>query len=145
MPPPRSRPPSRLAAPATNLDFAVQAVMQVDPTLDSGSWLNSLADIGVKPTLATQVFARRILSRQFPDGHWGTIDVRPPQSYSVVTATAVAARAIQGYLPASMDAERRAATDRARAWLQKVVPADTEERTLQLLGLSWVGVAPAVA
>ena len=105
---------SRLAAPATNLDFAVQAVMQVDPTLDSGSWLNSLADIGVKPTLATQVFARRILSRQLPDGHWGTIDVRPPQSYSVVTATAVAARAIQRYLPASMDAERRAATDRAR-------------------------------
>ena len=134
---------SRLAAPVTNLDFAVQAVMQIDPTLDSGSWLNSLADIGVKPTLPTQVFARRILSRQLPDGHWGTIDVRPPQGYSIVTATAVAARAIQGHLPASMDAERRTATDRARVWLQHVVPADTEEGTFQLLGLSWVGVAPA--
>ena len=134
---------SRLAAPVTNLDFAVQAVMQVDPTLDSGSWLNSLAEIGVKPTLATQVFARLILSRQLPDGHWGTIDVRPPQSYSIVTATAVAARAIQGYLPSSMDAERRAATNRARVWLQKVVPADTEERAMQLLGLSWIGTPSA--
>jgi ankyrin repeat protein len=134
---------ARLAAPTTNLDFAVQAVMQVDPTLDSGSWLNSLTDIGVAPTLATQVFARRILNRQLADGHWNTIDVRPPQSYSVVTATAVALRATQAHLPASMDAERRTATDRARAWLQKAVPADTEERTFQLLGLSWAGASPA--
>ena len=115
--------------------------MQVDPSVDSGSWLNSLDDIGVKPTLAAQVFASRILNRQLPDGHWGTIDVRPPQSYSVVTATAVAVRAIQRYLPASMDAERRAATDRARRWLQKVVPADTEDRTLQLLGLFVAGAS----
>ncbi len=134
---------SRLAAPAANLDFAVQAVMQIDPTLDSGSWLNSLDEIGVKPTLATQVFARLILNRQLSDGHWTTLDVRPPQSFSIVTATAVAARAIQRHLPASMDAERRAATDRARAWLQKVVPADTEERAWQLLGLSGIGSAPA--
>ena len=139
-----TRTATRLADPAANLDFAVQAVMQIDPTLDSGSWLNSLADIGVKPTLATQVFARRILNRQLPDGHWGTIDVRPPQSYSGVTATAVAMRAIQGYLPPSMDAERRVAADRAREWLQKVVPADTEDRTMQLLGLSWMG-APSAA
>ena len=132
---------SRLAAPAANLDFAVQAVMQIDPTLDSGSWLNSLADIGVKPTLATQVFARRILNRQLPDGHWGTIDTRPPQAYSVVTATAVAVRALH-YLPTSMDADRRAATDRARRWLQAVVPVDTEDRSQQLLGLSWAGATP---
>ena len=138
-----ARTASRLAAPAANLDFAVQAVMQIDPTLDSGSWLNSLDDIGVRPTLATQVFARRILNRQLPDGNWTTIDVRPPQSFSVVTATAVAVRAIQRHLPASMDAERRAATDRAGAWLQKVVPADTEERAWQLLGLSAIGTAPA--
>ena len=139
----RDRSAARLAEPAANLDFAVQAVMQIDPSMDSGSWLNSLADIGVKPTLATQVFARRILNRQFPDGHWSTIDVRPPQSYSVVTGTAVAVRAIQRYLPASMHAERRAAVDRARQWLQAVVPADTEERTFQLLGLSWTGASPA--
>jgi ankyrin repeat protein len=134
---------ARLAEPAANLDFAVQAVMQIDPAMDSGSWLNSLADIGVRPTLATQVFARRILNRQFPDGHWGTIDVRPPQSYSIVTSTAVALRAIQGYLPASMHAERRAAVDRARQWLSTVVPVDNEDRTFQLLGLASAGAAPA--
>jgi ankyrin repeat protein len=137
-----TRTATRLADPAANLDFAVQAVMQIDPTLDSGSWLNSLSDIGVKPTLATQVFARRLLNRQLPDGHWGTIDTRPPQAYSVVTATAVAVRALQDYLPASMDADRRGATDRARRWLQAVVPVDTEDRSLQLLGLSWAGASP---
>lgn len=134
---------SRLAAPVTNLDFAVQAIMQIDPAMDSGSWLNSLTDIGVRPTLASQVFARRILSRQLPDGHWITIDIRPPQSFSHVTATAVAVRTLQTHLPSSMDAERRAGTNRAHAWLQAVVPADTEERTFQLLGLSWAGAAPA--
>ena len=133
----------RLVAPAINLDFAVQAVMQVDPTLDSGSWLNSLTDIGVAPTLATQVFARRILNRQLADGHWSTIDVRPPQSYSVVTATAVAVRAIQGHLPPSMDVERRTATSRARQWLESVLPSDTEARTFQLLGLAWAGASAA--
>ncbi len=135
---------SRLAAPAANLDFAVQAVMQIDPTLDTGSWLNSLTDAGLRPTLATRVFARRILGRQLPDGHWNTIDVRPPQSYSVVTATAVAVRAIQAHLPSSMDDRRQTATARARAWLSAVVPVDTEDRTFQLLGLAWTGV-PAAA
>lgn len=132
----------RAAASAANLDFAVQAVMQIDPTLDSGSWLNSLADIGVKPTLAMQVFARRILTRQLPDGRWGTIDVRPPQSYSAVTATAVAARAIREHLPASMNAERRTGLRRARQWLESVVPLDTEEHTMRLLGLSWAEASP---
>ena len=134
---------SRVAEPAANLDFAVQAVMQIDPSMDSGSWLNALADIGVRPTLSAQVFAHRVLNRQFPDGHWGTIDVRPPQAYSIVTSTAVSVRAIQGYLPASMQAEQRTAVDRARQWLRAVVPADNEERTFQLLGLSWAGASPA--
>ena len=87
--------------------------MQIDPTLDSGSWLNSLDDIGVKPTLATQVFARRILNRQLPDGHWGTIDVRPPQSYSVVTATAVAVPRHPA-VSAGVDGRRAARRNRSR-------------------------------
>ena len=135
---------ARAAAPAANLDFAVQAVMQIDPTMDTGSWLNALTDIGLKPTLSSQVFARRILNRQLADGHWTTIDIRPPQSFSHVTATAIAARAIQDHLPASMDVERRQAAAKARRWLTRAVPADTEDRVFQLLGLSWTGV-PAAA
>ncbi|MBK5296451.1 MAG: ankyrin repeat domain-containing protein [Vicinamibacteria bacterium] len=138
-----TRTATRLARPAANLDFAVQAVLQIDPSLDTGSWLNSLTDVGVRPTLATQVFARRVLNRQTPDGSWTTTDVRPPQSYSRVTATAVAVRAIQTYLPAALDAERRAVTHRASQWLRAAIPADTEEQTFQVLGLSWAGVSPA--
>ncbi len=133
---------TRMARPAANLDFAVQAVMQIDPSLDTGSWLNSITDVGVSHTLATQVFARRLLNHQRADGSWSTIDIRPPQSSSTVTATAVSVRAIQTHLPASLDVERQAATRRAVAWLQAVTPADTEDRTFQLLGLSWAGVEP---
>ncbi len=135
---------ARAAAPAANLDFAVQGVMQIDPSMDTGSWLNALTDIGVAPTLSSQVFARRLLNRQRADGHWITIDIRPPQAFSHVTATAVAVRAIQDHLPASMAVERREAAARARAWLERAVPADTEDRVFQLLGLSWTGV-PAAA
>jgi ankyrin repeat protein len=74
------------------------------------------------------------------DGHWTTIDVRPPQSFSVVTATAVSVRAL-GHLPPTLEAEGAAAVGRARAWLEKAVPADTEDRTFQLLGLSWAVAA----
>jgi ankyrin repeat protein len=132
---------ARVAAPAANLDFAVQAVMQIDPTMDSGSWLNALSDTGVHHTLSTQVFARRIASRQLTDGRWVTIDVRPPQSFSTVTATAVAVRAVRDHLPPEMHALRDEVSARARRWLETVSPADTEERTFQLLGLSWVGAS----
>ena len=125
-----------VSAPAANLDFAVQAVTQIDPTMDTAGWLNALSDAGVGSTLSMQVFAHRIATRQLPDGHWLTIDTRPPQSFSLVTATAVAVRE---HLPGQMRALRDDVTARARRWLETVTPADTEDRVYQVLGLHWAG------
>jgi ankyrin repeat protein len=98
---------------------------------------------GVRPNLAAAVYARHVAMRQKPDGHWVTIDVRPPQSYSYITATALSLRAIQLYGHPSLAADSRQRIERARQWLASQRPRDTEECTFQLLGLQWAGASKA--
>src|ERR1039457_6054298 len=79
--------------PSGNLDRAVQYTHIIDPSLDDGYRLLAMDAAGVRPNLSAAVYARLIASRQRPDGHWVTVDQRPPQSYSYITATAVSLRA----------------------------------------------------
>ena len=122
-----------------NLDRAVQYTHLIDPAISDGYTLLAADAAGVKPSLTTAIYARHIASRQKADGHWETLDVRPPQSYSMVTATAVAARAVQLYSHPGLAAETKARLDKARSWLASVNPNSTEERVMQLRGLSWTG------
>ncbi|HUE02358.1 MAG TPA: hypothetical protein VMR62_22495, partial [Bryobacteraceae bacterium] len=57
----------------------------IDPSLSEGNGLVGASAAGLSPSLVTAVYARLIAARQEADGHWETIDVRPPQSYSPVT------------------------------------------------------------
>ncbi|HTS50104.1 MAG TPA: ankyrin repeat domain-containing protein [Bryobacteraceae bacterium] len=125
--------------PYASLDRAVQYTHIIDPTLDDSYRLLALDAAGVRPNLTTAVYARLIASRQRPDGHWVTIDERPPQAYSYITATAVAVRAIQLFHHASVAADTEKRIARSRAWLASQQPRDTEERTFQLFGLYWSG------
>jgi len=88
---------ARTFAFLSGLDKAVQYNEIIDPTLDDGYQLVAAHAAGVTPNLTTAVYARHIALRQQPDGHWITGDARPPQSYSSVTATAIALRVIQLY------------------------------------------------
>jgi ankyrin repeat protein len=124
-----------------NLDNAVQAAEQIDPSLDWGTWLGSADDAGIEGNLTSAVFARLLALRQEADGRWMTLDVRPPQSVSVFTATALSVRAVNRYLPDSLAADRQARVARARRWLLGATPVDTEDRTFQLLGLKWAGAS----
>jgi ankyrin repeat protein len=126
-----------------NMDKAVTAAAQIDPSLDWGTWLSSADTAGIAPNLTAAVYARHIAGRQEADGRWITIDVRPPQSFSTFTATALAARAMAAYLPEELAAERTDRLARARQWLLKTPPKDTEDRAYQLLGLTWTGAAEA--
>jgi ankyrin repeat protein len=126
-----------------NMDKAVTAAAQIDPSLDWGTWLSSADTAGIAPNLTAAVYARHIAGRQEPDGRWITIDVRPPQSFSTFTATALAARAMAAYLPEELAAERTDRLARARQWLLKTPPKDTEDRAYQLLGLTWAGAGEA--
>ena len=100
-------------------------------------------DAGVPASLSTAVYANLIASRQRPDGRWITIDVRPPQSHSEFTATAIAMRAVQLYMPARRAGEVPDRVARASAWLAAAEPRTTEDRVFQLRGLAWAGMDAA--
>ncbi len=126
-----------------DLDAAVQGYDYIDVLFDGWELVAAQA-AGVRPTLATSASAQFIASRQLPDGSWPTIDVRPPQSYSPFTTTAVCAQAVRNYMPEQFKGEKDSRVRRARAWLLNARPRTTEDRTFQLLGLHWSGAGEKV-
>jgi len=128
----------------TDLDRAVQATRQVDPSMDAGTLLTAADALGVAPNGATTTFARLLVVRQRADGSWNTIDARPPQSYSLVGATAYAAHAVDRYASAGSAAwaERAGSVvTRARGWLTRAPVHDTADRVFQVAGLIWTRAA----
>ncbi len=126
----------------TSIDRAVQYPNIVDPAGSDGWALVAAHDAGVKTNLVMAVYARRIANWQRADGHWPTGDDRPPQSYSTITVTAVAIRALQLGMPAQLHAETQERIARAKAWLLAAHPQATEESTYRLFGLHYAGAKP---
>jgi ankyrin repeat protein len=127
----------------SNLERAVEYTYVIDPSLGDGYSLIGADAVGVRPNVVTAVYARLIAARQEADGRWETIDVRPPQSYSVFSATAISVHAIQLYGHPSQRAEMEARTARAKDWLLSHQPRATEERASQLVGAKWAGADEA--
>src|SRR5260370_19975037 len=78
-----------------NLDRAVQYTHFIDPVMDDGFRLLAADAAGVRRSLSTAIYARFIALHQMPDGHWVTIDDRPPQSASSLTTPPLALLAAQ--------------------------------------------------
>jgi len=132
-----------LSAPdLSSIDHSVQDPMIVDPAVADGWALIAAHAAGVQPNLVTAVYARRVANWQRTDGHWPTVDDRPPQSYSLFTATAVALRAMQLYMPRQFGQEVNERLARAKSWLLTAKPHDTEDFTFRLFGLYWGGATP---
>jgi ankyrin repeat protein len=127
----------------SNLDRAVQFTHVIEAATSDGALMVGGEAAGMRPNLATAVYARIIAEHQKPDGHWTTLDQRPPSSYSSITATAIAIRAIQLFGHPSLAADTRARVSRARDWLASQTPRDNEERASQLLALKWGGANAA--
>ena len=126
-----------------SIDRAIQDNMLID-TASSDGWALIAADAaGVKPNLITAVYARRIANWQRADGHWATLDTRPPQSFSQFTSTAAAVQAMQLYMPRQLRQEARDRAARAKSWFLTATPRDTEDYTFRLYGLYWSGATPA--
>src|SRR5579863_1155522 len=121
----------------SKFDRAVEFTHIIDPALDDGYSMIAANAAGLRPSLVTAVYARLLAARQEADGHWETVDERPPESYSPFTATAVSLRAIQLYAHWSQKADVEAREGRARKWLLSHQPRATEERVYQMLGASW--------
>jgi ankyrin repeat protein len=124
--------------PLKDLDSIVQGYEDIDIYFDALT-LTAASVAGVRPSPSTAAYAQHIASRQLEDGSWRTIDDRPPQAYSPFTATALSARAIEQYLPQQLAAEKQKRLLRAREWLSRGQPLNTEDRAFQLFGLLWSG------
>jgi len=127
-----------------NLDRAVQYTHIIDPAMDDGFGLMAANATGLKPSVATAVYARSIAARQEADGHWESVDERPPQSSSPFTATAVSISALELYSHPSLRADATARAERAQTWLLSHKAGNTEERAYQIFGVSMVRKDPVL-
>jgi len=125
----------------TSVDRSVQANMIIDPASSEAAGLILAHDAGVRPSLTTAIQARLIANAQRADGHWLTIDARPPQGHSQFTATATAIRAVQLYMPEELRKETEERTARTKAWFTQAKPLTTEDFTYRLIGLAWTGAS----
>lgn len=100
------------------LGFAA-AELPADPNTDS--WVHHLAAI------------------QGPDGRWYNNLPRPPLQTGDIGATALAVHALQRFPLPGRQAELSKQVNRARQWLWKARPQNTDSRIYQLLGLAWAG------
>ena len=103
--------------------------------------LGTLAGYGIGSVdEVAAIGARMIRRRPARDGSWRPTFVRPPIEGSLFGVTALSLRALSlAGIPA--DRERIA---RARAWLQRHAPENTDDRAWQLFGLAWAGAEPSV-
>lgn len=98
-----------------------------------------MAAMKMPPTLATDAWMYYLVAKQRPAGNWHSITTRPPIQDSDINRTAMAVRALTVYGTPARKAEFTARIRRAAAWLAGQTPLSTEERIMQLLGLSWAG------
>jgi ankyrin repeat protein len=91
---------------------------------------------------ATDALARFVKKQQAETGQWRLTAYRPPIESSEFEVTAVSMRTLQVYAPPQNKVIYDEAVGRAAGWLARAVPATTEDRTFQLLGLHWAAAKP---
>jgi len=125
----------------TNPDQAIQGSEAIDPAMGDTYRMVAGHAAGYPRNTATAAIVRMLASRQSPDGRWRTLDVRPPQTGSEFTTTALTVRSLQLYMPDELSEEKAERVSRAKTWLERQTPRSTEDRTFQLLGMHWAGTA----
>jgi hypothetical protein len=104
--------------------------------------LFGLAEERVAPGPETDAVTSCLSGLQKPDGSWEGGDTRPPLAgRSPFVYTALAVRGLTVYSPPGRRAETASRVARAREFLRRGVPADTQEEAFKVLGLVWAGGA----
>jgi len=96
-----------------------------------------LSAIQYKSNKVIELLARNIMRKQSYNGSWVSPGQRPPLEYYSFSATALAVKNIQAYMPAILHDEVEKRIEKARAWLIHNEPVANEEKVFQLLGLIW--------
>ena len=107
--------------------------------IDDSLWLAALGSVGDPRGPSSDLVVHRLLSGQHVDGHWIPYPFRPPIEGSVIANTAWAIRALRLFAPPSRAKQVDIATGRARDWIVKQTPVDTQDFAMKLLALRWSG------
>jgi ankyrin repeat protein len=91
----------------------------------------------VAPSLSTDAFAYYLAAKQRDAGNWHALTGRAPMQDGDITRTALAIRALSVYGSPARRRDFAVRTARAVRWLDAQQARTTEERVMQLLGLSW--------
>ena len=103
--------------------------------------LLGLAEEGFAPNSITDAATSCLSSLQMPDGRWEGGDDRPPLSgISPIRYTAMAIRALKTYLPGSKQ-RVSAQIARAKSFIHRAVPADSQAQAFKVLGFVWSGAS----
>ena len=117
-------------------------------SLNPGGGPNRLAEnllgldaAGYAPDSITDSALVDLAEAQAVDGSWksGEEQPRPPITEGDIAGTARAIRVLQAYSIPARRAEFDTRIGRARAWLQGVKPATTDDYAMRLLGMAWAG------
>jgi ankyrin repeat protein len=127
----------------TNLcQITIETTFHPEPAHAYGYALFALAARKEPPTPEFDAMVHHLLVIQGKDGQWHNNLPRPPIQTSDVGATALAVHALANYGFPALKREFDERVSRARNWLWRVQPVNTEERVYQILGLAWSGVPP---
>jgi hypothetical protein len=91
------------------------------------------------PTESTGAMAEVIGRQQLPDGHWMFGLPRVPMESSNFTMTALSVKALRSYGSPGAAAESAGRIVRAKSWLLATPGANSEDRAMRVLGLTWAG------
>jgi cytochrome c553 len=92
------------------------------------------------PQLSTDSLVHHIVALQRKEGDWPNYGTpRPPLEDGGFSHTAKGIRILRLYPLAGRQAEFEERVERAAKWLQAAEPRTTEDRTMQLLGITWAG------
>ncbi len=106
--------------------------------------LAGLASNSAAPDRLTDAMAANIAATQGANGSWHVgAAARPPAEEGDIFRTALCIRSLKVYGPPGRRAEMTARIAKARRWLETAKPATAEDRSMQLLGLSWAGSSDA--
>jgi ankyrin repeat protein len=120
--------------------------MMIDVPEIFSSALTALAAEHVPPNPVTDIIAAHLAATQAADGSWhilSGIGDRPPTAEGAISRAALCIRSLAVYGPPGRAAEITARIAKARQWLLAARPITSEDRNMQLLGLSWAGADAA--
>jgi hypothetical protein len=97
------------------------------------------AALNIPPNVSTEALVYYLAAKQRLAGNWHGIGTRPPIQDGDMSRTAIAIRTLAVYGAPARKADIAVRIARAATWLAARAPISTEERVMQLLGLSWAG------